>query len=1252
MASLETILNIRVEGTSQMTKLKDQITQTEAGIKKLKEAQKKAGADGKVFTKTIVEAETKLKAMRGELTRSKTEMIKANAVTGKLDKSYNSLTKQNAALSIQLRKLADPLGKNKKEFQKLSGQIDANTNKLKRMDSAMGRSQRNVGNYGQAMAGMAMKVAGVVMAFKTLERAISVFVDFEFQIKQVGIISGASAEEMKGLSDQAKELGRTTAFTAGEVAGLQKELAKLGFDPTEINNMTSSVLDLAFSFGDDLGQTAEQVGIVLKAFNIDASEASRITDVMAVAFSNTALDLEKFSVGMPKVASIAKTMGFSFEDTTTMLGALANTGMEASTSATALKNIFLKLADPTGDLAKTLGRNITSLDQMIPAMRELEASGIDVAKMLEITDKRSVTAFASLLSGTKDLEDLSEAIQNSEGTTALFAETMRDSLKGSIDETKSAAEGFVLTLVEDLAPVLEIVMSGLKGIFAVLQKLSPLIIGVTTAFVTYKAVMIASRVALWAYQAATVAVRIATIALTYGTRGLTLSMRALNIAIKANPIGLIISIAAGAIAMFASMGDEAEEVSDAMKEMNEEAERMKTLTEGLNKNQAKEIQNVQKLVAVIKDENKGRTARLKAVKELNGIAGTTITNLSNEKKLAKELAGAYKNAVEAIKAKYILQLAEGEVLNLIEKEVKLQNDLEKTLQSQRNIQGMINGLEEKKTNYLKLNNTQTGKNMIQTNLEGEVIENNNVIKEKSNDIQHTINGWSTDLQESKKKEINLINQINGLQTQQNGIMSKAQQIVEKMIVVKTEDDNTTTVRLTKYQKLKQAVADETTELQKLIEKKERGKATDKEVEAQIEKLKQAKIKLMKVDKQVAKIQKDLNDELTETIDPLTKKLEATQKQIDADELMLTNMKTLESEGAKLTKEIINQSIKIAQAKLDMALLTIKASDESTDAEVENINKLKSELAQYQADLKNMSADQPVGGWLNKSLFGTGADGDDGTDYTGRDFINDITETMGGVMGIMDEVSNLQHQRLDSELGVIETEKAAEIAAYKKTAEFAVMSQEDQDTALDAIAKKHDDKMLALKQAQFDRDQQMMLAQALMGGAMAIMQIWSAQATGNAIADVIIKGILTAAQVAMTSIQIATIKAQKPPTAELGGIEGETFADGGMVHGKSHKEGGEKFAVGGRVVELEGGEAVINKRATAMHRPMLSKINSSTGGKKFADGGMVFATDMLETQAIAMENQLLNSDPQEVLLVEADVTQSQKTVANIEAKATF
>lgn len=1257
MANLETILNIKVEGTSQMVKLKDQITQTEAGLKKLKEAQKKAGDGGKVFTKEIVAAEIKLKSMRKELNQSKNDTMKMNTALSATGKSYNALTKQNAALSVQLRKLSDPLGKNKKEFDKLSGQIDKNTTQLKKMDSAMGRSQRNVGNYGASIGKMAVGIGAAIMAFKSLERAIGAFVDFEFQIKQVGVISGATAEELAVLEQSAKDLGSSTAFTAGEVAGLQKELAKLGFDPTEINNMTDSVLDLAFAFGDDLGQTAEQVGIILKSFNLDASETSHVTDIMAGAFSNTALDLEKFSVGMPKVASIAKTMGFSFEDTTVLLGALADTGMEASTSATALKNIFLKLADPAGDLAQSLGRNITSIDQLIPALKELDAGGIDVAEMLEITDKRSVTAFASLLSGADNLEVLNKKINDSEGLTKEFADVMRDSLKGSIDETKSAAEGLAIAFTEDLAPVLSIILEGFQLLFNLLKLLSPVIISVATSFITYKTVMMAAHVWTKAVAAGQVALRVASIALMYGTRGLTMSMRALNIAIKANPIGLLVSVAAGAVAMFASWGDETEDLTENVHELTEAEQKLKDKKDALARseatrmsNQAKDIQEVRSLINLIKDETKERKDRLKAVEDLNKIAGTNIKNLKDEKKLAKELEGAYKDAVAAIKGKYLLQASEENILNLIKEEL----ELEKEIQHQKNISASSTENLTKKVQELedaqKALDDYNKKNGVSTI--GQIDKTRKHLEDQVNFRQQSVNFEMGRGMQANDKIEKKTKKITELQEEQLKVQKATDKVINGLIVKSEEDNDNKDRKLTLYEKLQEKVTEEQNELKRLIILRNKDKVSQKEVDDQIKKLATAKGNLAEVDKELAKETKKINDALKDEDKTLEIKIKKTQDQIEADEKMLENMQKLSADGADLTKEIIQQSIDIAKAKLDMALLTIKASDESTDAEVANINRLKGELARYQAELDVLGdTSETPSGWLNKTLFGTG-EGEDGDGFTGRDFLGALHETMSGVMGIMSEVSALQHQQLDTELGTLETNKQKAVEVFENSARAEVMTEEQKAIAIENIEKKFDDDMLKLKQDQFKRDQKMQISQAIMAGAMAIMNIWSSKATGNAIADAIIKGIMTTAMVAMTGIQVATIKAQAPPTAEFGGIEGETFAAGGMVQGKSHAEGGEKFAVGGRVVELEGGEAVINKKSTSMFRPMLSRMNEAGGGKKFADGGMVFATDMLETQAIQMENQLLNHQAQEVLLVEADVTNSQNSVANIEAKASF
>lgn len=95
--------------------------------------------------------------------------------------------------------------------------------------------------------------------------------------------------------------------------------------------------------------------------------------------------------------------------------------------------------------------------------------------------------------------------------------------------------------------------------------------------------------------------------------------------------------------------------------------------------------------------------------------------------------------------------------------------------------------------------------------------------------------------------------------------------------------------------------------------------------------------------------------------------------------------------------------------------------------------------------------------------------------------------------------------------------------------------------------------------------------------------------------------------------------------QLASIAAQKFAKGGIVEGKSHAQGGEKFAVGGRVVELEGGEAVINKRSTAMFAPILSAINSVNGwGKKFEAGGILPNNTVRETPQNILMGSLLNS----------------------------
>jgi hypothetical protein len=137
--------------------------------------------------------------------------------------------------------------------------------------------------------------------------------------------------------------------------------------------------------------------------------------------------------------------------------------------------------------------------------------------------------------------------------------------------------------------------------------------------------------------------------------------------------------------------------------------------------------------------------------------------------------------------------------------------------------------------------------------------------------------------------------------------------------------------------------------------------------------------------------------------------------------------------------------------------------------------------------------------------------------------------------------------------------------------------------------------------------------------------------------------------------LAVLAAVTSGVANARSLMSDKFANGGMVYGNSHAQGGEKFAVGGRVVELEGGEAVINKRSTSMFRNQLSAMNAAGGGVKFADGGLMNMPSFAQSQFSATSQAgMMGAIGQggRVVVVESDISTVQNTVSVIEAEATI
>ena len=424
------------------------IDRARSGLLHLEESLKEAGKDFRQadqaqvkFVQDLGKMETVSRSARGQMNELK------NAFTD---------------LSVQYKRMSDlerqsPIGKAMAQsLGQLNGRIATLRTDLAGVEKQLGGMSGGGLGIGASIGGAlksfgpaALAAGGVMAAMNGLKSAMSDMVSINMQFEQssanLAAVMGTTRDQTAALTAQAKQLGATTQYTAVQITELQTNLARLGFTESEILNSTKAVQALATATGAGLGDAANLAGAALRGFGMNAAEMERVASVLAVSTTKSALSFEKLAAAVPIVAPVAKQFGMTIEDTVTLLGKLSDAGFDASTAATSTRNIFLKMADSSGKLAQALGRPVRNVEDLGDALTELKNRGIDLAEMLELTDKRSVAAFATFIDNASTLKDFKASITDCSDALQGMVDEQLNTLQGSVTIMKSAWEGLMLT---------------------------------------------------------------------------------------------------------------------------------------------------------------------------------------------------------------------------------------------------------------------------------------------------------------------------------------------------------------------------------------------------------------------------------------------------------------------------------------------------------------------------------------------------------------------------------------------------------------------------------------------------------------------------------------------------------------------------------------------------------------------------------------------------------------------------------------
>ena len=498
---------------------------------------------------------------------------------------------------------------------------------------------------------------------------------------------------------------------------------------------------------------------------------------------------------------------------------------------------------------------------------------------------------------------------------------------------------------------------------------------------------------------------------------------------------------------------------------------------------------------------------------------------------------------------------------------------------------------------------------------------------KSIEIQKKINKLATDRNDLEQELLNLKFASNDTSDADRAELAKkkaelAEQRTAMVEAVTTQNNKVNTIH--------KAAADE--------QAKQRKEASDKAIawlKQELEWQKEAIEDYVKTNSAVAKsMQERLNIEEKGMQDRLAlldkekanglikqREYERQKRDIEQDYLKVRNELTIEAVQKEAeqyemlnadkfdTEEALQEAIyqKKVEALEKEKQLKQEMHDWDYNAEEEHQEKLQELKADYQGKLQGLKAQQEKEDENNRNAQKE-------AEKAQRDF------------DFADKLMSLQEQ------GATELEIEAEQLRQKHEKE-----REELDESLDNNKISHEMyynqlNLLIRKQAKEELDlkkkteeSKLALTQSVLGQIKGMTGEHTALSKAAAIAEATINTYLGVSKAISQGMPMGAVTAAITLAAGMANVqkivstEADKYEAGGLIVGKSHASGGVPFTVAGRGgFEAEGGEYIINKRATAMYFPVLEAINKSAGYGSYnpvymAAGGVIKQPTTIQTE---------------------------------------
>ena len=351
----------------------------------------------------------------------------------------------------------------------------------------------------------ALASAGLAYAFNESSKLQSAFTELKKVV-------GDNEEALVVAKASAKDLSVIYGESAAAILESTANYVQAGFSVTDAMALARTGMDLVIAGGVEASRSSEILIATLKGFKSPAEDAGRLLDILNEVSNRYATDIEQLGAGMAGLSPIARTMGFSFEETAGLLTPVIEVFRSGDEAAVALKTGLLRLLDDSKPVQEALesigvsqrdangelrsGKDILldvsaafqDLDQNQKLFVTQQLVGIEQsARMVEVFDglgkSTEITAVAMNAAGSA-AKEVAERLKDPEVAVNRLVESIKNLASATGDEFQQSGidviDGFtdVFSAIEKTVdtgafkPIFDALNDFLEGVAADLQDIA------------------------------------------------------------------------------------------------------------------------------------------------------------------------------------------------------------------------------------------------------------------------------------------------------------------------------------------------------------------------------------------------------------------------------------------------------------------------------------------------------------------------------------------------------------------------------------------------------------------------------------------------------------------------------------------------------------------------------------------------------------------------------------------------------------